>query len=101
MREAPSNKELERTRSARQTDYRGPRRSIQCLYGPASMLMVDAGYFAKVIDATPTGLGIEGIREICSVSTCISVAPEEWVYQWRHNDFGWFNSVDDAWSRGA
>ncbi len=30
MREAPSNKELERTRSARQTDHRGPRRSIQC-----------------------------------------------------------------------
>ena len=24
------NKELERTRSAQQTDHRGPRRSIQC-----------------------------------------------------------------------
>jgi hypothetical protein len=29
----PSNKELERTRSAQKTDYRGPRRSIQCSAG--------------------------------------------------------------------
>ena len=60
--------------------------------------MIDAGYYVKVIEPKPEGLRVQGVREICSVSTCISEAPPGWVDQWRHNEFGWFNTLDDAWS---
>ena len=60
--------------------------------------MIDAGYFAKMIVQKPESLSVQGVREICSVSTCISPAPDGWVDQWRHNEFGWFNTITDAWS---
>lgn len=60
--------------------------------------MIDAGYFAKVVEPTPEGLDVQGVREICSVSTCISSGAEGWVQQWRHNPYGWFNTIEDAWA---
>jgi hypothetical protein len=60
--------------------------------------MIDAGYFAKLIEPTPDWLHGQSIREICSVSTCISCGPEDWVDHWRHNELGWFNTIEDAWS---
>ena len=60
--------------------------------------MIDAGYFAKMIVKKPESLHVQGVREICSVSTCISPGPDGWVDQWRHNEFGWFNTIVDAWS---
>ena len=53
--------------------------------------MVDAGYFAKMIEPTPDWLHCQSVREICSVSTCVSSGAEDWVDHWRHNELGWFN----------
>ncbi len=60
--------------------------------------MVDAGYFAKVIEPTPDWLKCQSVREICSVSTCISSGADEWIDHWCHNELGWFNTIEDAWS---
>ena len=60
--------------------------------------MTDAGYLPKVIVATPDGLTVKRVREICSVSHCISPTVEQWLSTWRHNDFGWFNCIEDAWA---
>jgi hypothetical protein len=60
--------------------------------------VIDAGYFAKVVASRPAFLKSARVREICSVSLCISAGPDDWVGQWRHNWLGWFNAPDDAWS---
>lgn len=58
--------------------------------------MIDAGYFAKRIELAPEWLKAPGVREICSVSHCISTAPPDWVQQWCHNAWGWYDSAADA-----
>jgi hypothetical protein len=60
------------------------------------MQLIDAGYFAKRVMPTPDWLDATAVREICSVSDCISPAPEGWIHHWLHNEFGWFNRVSDA-----
>ena len=58
--------------------------------------MTDAGYFAKQVAPKPAKLPSDVVREICSVSHCISVAPDNWIEPWLHNGFGWFNRMADA-----
>jgi len=58
--------------------------------------MILAGYFARRIASKPDALQAPGVREICSVSECISSGADGWISAWRHNRLGWFNSVDDA-----
>ena len=58
--------------------------------------MIDAGFFAKRIEPRPEFLHASGVREICSVSTCISSGPDNWIDLWLHNDLGWFNRIPDA-----
>ena len=58
--------------------------------------MTDAGYFAKHVAPKPARLPEPAVHEICSVSHCISVAPDNWVEPWLHNGFGWFNRIADA-----
>ena len=58
--------------------------------------MIDGGYFPKRIAATPDGLELPGVQEICSVSHCISPAPDEWIDRWLHNEWGWYNTLADA-----
>jgi hypothetical protein len=58
--------------------------------------MIDAGYFARKVVPKPDHLEAAGVREICSVSECISPGANDWVRHWRHNRFGWFNTADDA-----
>ena len=58
--------------------------------------MIDAGFFAKRIEPRPEFLHAPGVREICSVSRCISSGPENWINLWLHNDLGWFNRISDA-----
>jgi len=60
--------------------------------------MIDAGFFMKRIEQAPEGMRLPGVREICSVSNCISSAPGNWIELWLHNDWGWFNRVADALS---
>jgi len=58
--------------------------------------MVDAGYFPKRIEQRPEFVKAPTVREICSVSNCISSGPENWIDLWLHNEFGWFNNITDA-----
>lgn len=58
--------------------------------------MIDAGYFAKQVAPRPEWLQAPSVREICSVSHCISPAPGDWIHRWLHNDLGWFNRAADA-----
>ena len=55
------------------------------------------GYFAKPTkvpkDWTPSS-----VSEMCSVSNCLNPAPEGWVEYWRHNDLGFFDTREAAWS---
>ena len=60
--------------------------------------MILAGYFAKRAALRPEYLAAPAVREICSVSECISSGAERWISVWRHNGLGWFNRVDDALS---
>jgi hypothetical protein len=47
------------------------------------------GYFPKRTMTRPDWLKAAGVDEICSVSTCISPAPDGWIDHWRHNE-KWF-----------
>lgn len=58
--------------------------------------MIDGGFFAKHIELRPEYMNAPGVREICSVSGCISSKPENWIELWLHNDWGWFNRISDA-----
>jgi hypothetical protein len=60
--------------------------------------MIHGGYFARRIEPKPDALEAPGVREICSVSECISSGAEGWISAWRHNGLGWFNRIDDALS---
>jgi hypothetical protein len=60
--------------------------------------MILAGYFARRISARPDHLAAPGVREICSVSQCLSPGAEDWIASWRHNGLGWFNTIADALS---
>ena len=58
--------------------------------------MIDAGYFSKRVEPKPEWLPVAAVREICSVSNCISGGPDGWFERWAHNEFGWFNRISDA-----
>jgi len=58
--------------------------------------MIDGGYLAKRVASRPDWLNAPAVREICSASDCISVAPAGWIEHWLHNEFGWFNRACDA-----
>jgi hypothetical protein len=54
------------------------------------------GYFAKHIIAAPEWIDAAGVADVCSVSTCISRGPDDWVDRWLHNDLGLFDSPELA-----
>lgn len=58
--------------------------------------MIDGGYFPKRILGRPEWLEAPAVREICSVSECMSPGPPNWVERWLHNELGWFNRREDA-----
>jgi hypothetical protein len=62
------------------------------------MSFVFAGYFPKRIVARDEWLKAPAVREIWSVSGCISKGPSDWIDQWRHNDFGLFDTQELAHS---
>jgi hypothetical protein len=61
-------------------------------------MMIDAGYFALRVAATPTWLGVANVRDVCSASHHVSSAPDGWLERWLHNGFGWFNRASDAFA---
>ena len=58
--------------------------------------MIPGGYFARRVKPKPDHLPAPGVREICSVSECLSPGADNWITSWRHNSLGWFNSIADA-----
>lgn len=56
------------------------------------------GYFPKSSVVPPPWMAELGIREVASVSQCISGGPEGWMQAWKHNPWGFFDSPDLAWS---
>ena len=55
------------------------------------------GYFAKTT-APAEDLARIGVREICSVSECRSAGLRDRVQAWAHNDWGYYDTPDLAWS---
>jgi hypothetical protein len=58
---------------------------------------VGVGYFPKRTQTRPEWLKASVVREICSVSECISSGPEGWIEKWLHNALGFYESEDLAW----
>lgn len=58
--------------------------------------MIDAGYFPKRLVPNDELTKALKVRDICSVSECVSRGPEGWIEHWLHNELGWFNRIPDA-----
>jgi hypothetical protein len=57
------------------------------------------GYFPKRTSLETDWLETANVKEICSVSECISKGPPSWIDLWSHNTATWFfDSEDRAWS---
>lgn len=58
-------------------------------------MMIPAGYMAKFVADRPDWLGAAGVKDICSVSACVSsYFAEDCHNAWRHNGFWLFDSID-------
>ena len=55
------------------------------------------GFFPKITEQSPEWLDNQSVREICSVSECISKGPENWIQKWQHNELGFFDSESLAY----
>lgn len=62
------------------------------------MRPVFLGYFPKRRTPPPEGMAAPGVEWICSVSECVCKGPEEWIRHWRHNDWGYYDDPETAWS---
>lgn len=56
------------------------------------------GYFPKRRTLPPDWVNPVNVTEICSVSECIVSGPDDWIQAWRHNDWGFFDTPELAWS---
>lgn len=56
--------------------------------------MIPMGYLYKRVAACPEWLGAAHVKEIHSVSTCVSVAFAEYVDFWKHNGYWLFDSPE-------
>lgn len=54
------------------------------------------GYFPKERTRVPPGFPGTAAREICSVSEHLAPGPPDWIKAWRHNEWGFFNTLADA-----
>src|SRR4051794_22189827 len=55
------------------------------------------GYFPKNIATCPEWLEAAGVREVCSVSGCVSPGPEGWINHWAHNEMWAYDDEQSAW----
>ncbi|MBI1299470.1 hypothetical protein GC175_31465 [bacterium] len=54
------------------------------------------GYFPKRTLVRPPWVHADQVEEIASVSGCISAGPPGWIDCRRHNDYWFFNSMEEA-----
>jgi hypothetical protein len=62
------------------------------------MLPTLIGYFPKRTKKCPDWLKAAGVEEVCSVSSCVSDGPENWIDHWQHNAMWVFDTPELAWS---
>jgi hypothetical protein len=60
------------------------------------MALLFAGYFPKRIALRADWLKAPLVKEIWSVSDCISEGPPDWIDKWLHNDLGLFDTPELA-----
>ncbi len=58
----------------------------------AAVMLIFAGYFPKQMARRDDWLKAPSVREIWSVSECLSKGPSDWIDHWRHNDRGLFDT---------
>jgi hypothetical protein len=58
---------------------------------------IPIGYFPKKVQP-PNWPKNTVVREICSVSECVSSGPEDWILKWRHNEMGFYPDEETAMS---
>ena len=54
------------------------------------------GYFAKEIASRPAWADAPPMPQVCSVSHCVSRAPEGWIDLWSHNELGFYDDPQRA-----
>ncbi len=56
--------------------------------------MIPIGYMAKNVRIKPDWLQNDNVKNICSLSNCISTDFVEYINHWKHNGYWLFNSPD-------
>lgn len=57
--------------------------------------MIPAGYMAKFVADRPDWLGAAGVKDLYSVSACVSSCfADDWHSEWKHNGYWFFDSID-------
>lgn len=56
--------------------------------------MIPIGYMAKLIESKPDWLKTDAVKDIISVSNCISKDFTDWIEYWAHNGYWFFNSPE-------
>jgi len=58
-------------------------------------MMIPAGYMAKFVADRPDWLGAAGVKDVYSLSACVSSCfADDCHTEWRHNGFWLFDSID-------
>lgn len=55
------------------------------------------GYFPKHVTTRPDWLKAGRVKDVCSVSECISAGPPGWIGRWAHNGLWLFDDEQAAW----
>jgi len=71
---------------------------VSAVPGEAPVAPALIGYFPKRTRQRPDWLEAAGVDEVCSVSTCVSSGPGDWIQRWRHNALWVYDSPALAWS---
>jgi hypothetical protein len=61
---------------------------------PAPILI---GYVPKKTMRQNAWFGQSAVEEVCSVSDCMSVRPQDWIDGWKHNSWSLYDSEQLAW----